>query len=585
MEQDWKKVEEALAQAKAGNQEGYSYLYEAYVKMVFVSVAEIISGEEEREDIVQEAFFKVFQRIQNGDKIDNFGGYIKNAALNVAKDHIKKREAAKRPKEMSDVILDEEGKEASLFDTMDSADTVQYRDNEYYKQPDLILEESEVSEILADILSEISTEQRECLVQYYMNDTKISELAKLYQVSDNTIKSRLYQGRTKVEKKVMELETKKGIKLRSAGLVVFFFLMRREILSNASGFKGSFDEIVPKMGLEIADGTQSVGTGGMMQKMAGKTIPIVGKTIGVKSFVAGVTAVLIGVGAITGVVLQNIHSNLNETSVEDAGLEDQMPREEASIIEEPEYPFISITEVSSAIIPLLQSEDYTSIYTYTEEHFETIMRYEYFEQGDFESVSDCETTEDAWIITDALNQVKYHYWDNLENGMKYEIEYATEDVNYTIVCEENAGDRELFGEEVYRTDNSLGQTFLIYKSVKEVTVLPELVGTWWPVDILVRSGFEEYMGPEMTDRCFVIREDGTGTYNYGEMYTDIYLVKGTNNEFTYNYQGTTSDGTELCFESGGFSFEVNGDGTVTATDLNPNTTTGYPTFVLQRAPY
>ncbi len=315
------KSEDALKRAKSGDQSAFSYLYEAYYQHAYIAAHDIITDFGECEDIVQDAFTRCFLKIQDGEEINGFGSYIQTTAKNIAKDHIKAREAAKRPNEVltsySGNDFAETDDERQLYDAERSEiQDALIKAADFYQTPEEHFEEAEIRDIVQSILDELPDYQRESLSLFYLEGMKYREISEMYGVSVDTVKSRVNQGKKKVEKKVLELEKTKGIKLRGLAPFVFFFVVLRQAgtakaaeLSTAeltaSGFQAVAGKVAaanPAANSVAANQTAVVGsknasleaiksaTHKMMTKsftVAGKTIT--GKTVAIDSQSSGDT--------------------------------------------------------------------------------------------------------------------------------------------------------------------------------------------------------------------------------------------------------------------------------------------------------
>ncbi len=346
MEFDKEKSEDAIKRAIKGDQDAFSYLYEAYYKHTYMAAKEIIASHEECEDIVQEAFMRAFSKLQEGQMIEGFGSYIGTAAKNIAKDHIKAREAKKRPDEVFSTFKfddksEDEG-EVDLYDNVNEVDEVQkavLKASKFYQTPEEQFEEKELKEIIDNILGELPDYQQESLSLFYMEGMKYREIAELYGVSVDTIKSRVNQGKKKVEKKILELEKTKGLKLHGlAPIAVFFFILR-------SGTEVKAAELVPSGAAFVATKMAGAGTKkgifGAIKSFFSKSVTVAGKTVSTKA-IAVVTAGAIGIGGV-GVAIPSINEHLRTTQ------------------------FIN------QVVEYIESESYDDLYSYLIENENTII--------------------------------------------------------------------------------------------------------------------------------------------------------------------------------------------------------------------
>ncbi len=307
---DYEKANEMLTRAKAGDQQAFAYLYEAYYTYAYTGT-EKLGTIEDREDATQEAFVKCFAKLQTGENITNFGTYIKHTAQNVATDMIKAREAGKRINADSNIVSNDDGEEIDIYDEIDSEEQVLYAVNEFYKNPETLYEKEEVKALLDEILGVLTTEQRESLIMQYMEGYKQTEIADVYGVSVNTVKSYVNQGKAKVKKKVTEIENRRGIKIQGSLLAFFFALLHANIEAEAASLSVSGAAFVSA---NMAASTPSKGILGALKAFFSKSVSVAGKTISTKA-IAIATAGVVGVGAVTGVAIHN-HLEVDEFGTE-----------------------------------------------------------------------------------------------------------------------------------------------------------------------------------------------------------------------------------------------------------------------------
>ena len=279
-------------------QRKYKDLYEAYYRHAYAAARQIINQHEECEDIVQESFLRCFSKLQDGAEISGFGAYIETVAKNIAKDHIKAREAKKRPDEILSSFLPEmDDGEMDLIEAQRSdIQNAMIKAGEFYQTPEELLEQKELQEIVAEILDELSDYQQEALSLYYLEGMKCREIAELYQVSVETIKSRVKQGKKKVEKKVLTFEETKGIRIHGlSGMALFLFLFCQRVEAQAATIA-----IPDATGCISISQTSAPVTAQATTQTATQTAAIAGKAVSTKVLGIAIAGVL-SVGMISGV--------------------------------------------------------------------------------------------------------------------------------------------------------------------------------------------------------------------------------------------------------------------------------------------
>lgn len=138
---------------------------------------------------------------------------------------------------------------ARKYNRQDEHETALYQgdaDDEYELQipdespiPEEVLEKEETAQIFREILDGMSQEQRTCLMLYYYEGKKQTDIASELGISENTVKSRLRLGKQHVKDRVLQLE-KQGTKLYGAAPISYFvYLLRYMEKGIEAGSRGS----------------------------------------------------------------------------------------------------------------------------------------------------------------------------------------------------------------------------------------------------------------------------------------------------------------------------------------------------------
>lgn len=205
---------------KNGDESAFREIYEDTVSWVRSYVYNRVSRDNV-EDCMQQIYIKLYQNIGYFDESKGhfrtwFNTLIKNETI----DFLRKYE--KPQNKNVDSLYDDEDK---IIDFVDPGMT-----------PEDVMEKQEIANIMSEILSEISEEQRQCIMLHYMEGLKNKEIAEIYGISEGTVKSRISYGLKKIEAKVIIME-KQGTKLYSMSPLAFFAWMvcRGNVASLAAG--------------------------------------------------------------------------------------------------------------------------------------------------------------------------------------------------------------------------------------------------------------------------------------------------------------------------------------------------------------
>ena len=268
-----------VIKAMDGDQEAISELYYAtYSKLHAVAVS-ILKNDADADDIVQDSYIKAFSSLHQLDNAERFEPWLCRIVSNRCKDYLKKNKP----------IL------FSSQNTEDDSEPIEWtlEDDSKEYDPEAVLISADTRKQIMDLLDSLPDDQRICLVYYVVQEMKISEIAELLEVSENTVKSRINYAKSKMKVKINELE-KKGVKLRGfAGFALFPFI-RHLFASQPTS--------IPPISAEIVTGSMAgaaEATAAISETVASSTSAVIGETA--KS-VVGHTIKHIGLKIVSGIV-------------------------------------------------------------------------------------------------------------------------------------------------------------------------------------------------------------------------------------------------------------------------------------------
>lgn len=197
-------TKDLIQAAVQGEEDAVCELYNRTYNTVYYTVKSMVKDEDAVFDIVQDSYIKGFQNLEHLNKPEKYRSWIKQIAVNKAKDWLKR----KKPVLFSELADEETGEELDIQD---------YRTETL---PEEVLEQQEITRLLNEILDSLSEEQRIVIGMFYYEQMSVREIAEILECSENTVKSRLSYGRKKIEIQVKELE-KRGTKLYTLAPIPF----------------------------------------------------------------------------------------------------------------------------------------------------------------------------------------------------------------------------------------------------------------------------------------------------------------------------------------------------------------------------
>lgn len=192
---------EAVEQAKAGKEEGFSYLYEMTYRNKLYIAMKYMKNEDEAMDVLHDSYVKAFERLSSLQDANSFPGWLSTIVANTARNTLRDRHTVN----FSDMQREDQDGEAFEYSIADENMTA---------QPEMACTTKETQEMVQELIGSLSDEQRMCVLMFHIEGYSIKDIATVLGCSENTVKSRLNYGRKNIKAKAEELQ-KKGYKLYS----------------------------------------------------------------------------------------------------------------------------------------------------------------------------------------------------------------------------------------------------------------------------------------------------------------------------------------------------------------------------------
>ena len=167
-----------IERCKKGERKAFQELYNLYAKAMFNISVRILNNSDEAEEVLQDAFLKAFEKIENYDKNYSFGVWLKRIVINRSLDVLKKRK-------LNFVSIDEanyteeEQEEESIYDV----------------------------EAIKKCINELPDGYRTVLTLFLFEDYSHKQIGEVLNISEGTSKSQY----NRAKKKLIELVNLKTI--------------------------------------------------------------------------------------------------------------------------------------------------------------------------------------------------------------------------------------------------------------------------------------------------------------------------------------------------------------------------------------
>ena len=239
------ELREAIEKLKAGNQEAFHIFYMYTYQFVYARAKFTVRDEHEAQDLMQEVYLAAYKNIGSLKNTDSVYSWLSGITLRQGMKLVNRK---KRNVLLSE---DQEGMFEGLPDESRGAE-------------ERIAREEEI-QIMKDCIYELSEEQRAVILAYYYDEMKVEEIARLLEISEGTVKSRLYHARKRLKASLEELEKKQGYRMYSISIpavlaAVGYLLGENTITAEAAG--GVYSGICSCAGMiNMAAGAENGGGG------------------------------------------------------------------------------------------------------------------------------------------------------------------------------------------------------------------------------------------------------------------------------------------------------------------------------------
>lgn len=209
------ELTQAVHKYKSGNSRAFEALYQESSKYVYACIYKVMCGNDNAQDaicdIMQDTYVEISRYISALEDESKFLSWAGTIATRKCYAYLKQNHKY--------ILLEEEDK---TFE--------QLADDEKLI-PEEIMQDKEKQRLIREIIHTQLTEmQKICIISYYYNGQKQSEIAQELGIPENTVKTNLSRAKAKIKESVLDLEKNKGTRLYS--MTPFLLLLfREEILS------------------------------------------------------------------------------------------------------------------------------------------------------------------------------------------------------------------------------------------------------------------------------------------------------------------------------------------------------------------
>jgi len=166
-----------IEQTLSGNVNAFAFLVEKYQRMVYTLVIRILKNTEEAEEISQDVFVKVFQKLESFKGDSKFSTWLYKIAYFASLDELKKK---KRTVSIEDI------------EQIPSSDLGLVKDALSY------IHEKQRKEVISNAIKKLKEDEQVILTLYYFEEQSLKEISKVVNLTIDNVKVKLFRSRKKL---------------------------------------------------------------------------------------------------------------------------------------------------------------------------------------------------------------------------------------------------------------------------------------------------------------------------------------------------------------------------------------------------
>ncbi len=179
--------EKLAQQILSGDTAAFEDLMNRYKRSIFTISYRMMGNYHEAEDITQEVFVTVYNKLYQYDRSKKFGPWIHRIAVNTCISTLRKRN------KVVSISFDETYVPANELEL-----------NDLYEDPHLIIEQKELKAEIEEALLELPESYRMVLVLRYQLDLKNQEIAAILGVSRENVDVKIHRARKALRKAILK---------------------------------------------------------------------------------------------------------------------------------------------------------------------------------------------------------------------------------------------------------------------------------------------------------------------------------------------------------------------------------------------
>lgn len=171
-----------IIRAKTGDQPAQGKLVQLWYKRIYNFGYKFFLDHDMAMEISQKTFISMCKNLGSLQEVGRFKPWLYKIAVNYCREEARKKKVSRSLS--FDVVWNRDAEDSPEWEFS----------RQRYDNPERQLQQMELTEILQKALLELSEEQREIVIMKEYEGLKFREIAEILNISENTVKSRMYYG-------------------------------------------------------------------------------------------------------------------------------------------------------------------------------------------------------------------------------------------------------------------------------------------------------------------------------------------------------------------------------------------------------
>ena len=174
MEEEWQWIQEVLS----GNKQAYAHIINKYKNQLYATILRMTRNPQNAQDLVQEAFIKVYQQLGKYDNKGSFSNWMYRVAINHCMDEFRKKSYKMKPVEIN---------EEKVVNP---------------NHPEVIFLKKEKNRQLERLIAALPEDERMIILLRYVNELSYSEISELSELPVSSVRNKLHRAKQKMRASV-----------------------------------------------------------------------------------------------------------------------------------------------------------------------------------------------------------------------------------------------------------------------------------------------------------------------------------------------------------------------------------------------